>query len=67
MSTKPITTPTVNPTSFRFPFELKGHPEEIVAAHRYAFSGLIDANNGIASLKSQIDSLTAQLAKLQGK
>jgi len=43
-----------NPVSLRFPFELKGVPEEVAQAHRYAFQGLLDANQAIASLSSQI-------------
>lgn len=58
---------TVNPTSLRYPFELKGQPEEVVQAHRYSFQGLVDANNGIAALKQQITELQAQVKKLSGK
>ena len=46
-----------NPINVRFPFELKDQHAEVVQAHRYAFQGLVDANQAIASLKSQIDKI----------
>lgn len=64
MSTKP----TVNPISQRFPFEmdLAKHPPEIVQAFRYHSQGLVDCNQGIASLKSQLDAAMARIAALEG-
>ena len=44
----------LNPTSLRYPFELKGQPDEVVQAHRYAFQGLVDLNQAVVSLKSQV-------------
>ena len=43
-----------NPINVRYPFELKDQPHEVVQAHRFAFQGLVDLNQAIASLKSQI-------------
>ena len=48
----------VNPISLRYPFELRDQPPEIVQAHRYAFSGLVDLNQAIAALKAQLDAKT---------
>ncbi len=47
---------TLNPTSFRYPFELKNLEKsdpEATQAHRYAFQGLTDLNNAIVALKKQ--------------
>lgn len=52
-----MSSPPVNPISVRFPFELKGAPPEVVQAHRYAFQGLVDLNQAVASLKSQINTI----------
>ena len=49
---------TVNPISQRYPFELRDQPPEVVQAHRYAFSGLVDLNQAVASLRSQIVKLS---------
>ncbi len=46
-----------NPVSMRYPFELKEQPHEVQQAHRYAFQGLVDLNQAIASLKTQIDAI----------
>ena len=43
-----------NPINVRYPFELRDQPHEVVQAHRYAFQGLVDLNQAVASLKSQI-------------
>lgn len=48
---------THNPINVRYPFELKDQPAEVVQAHRYAFQGLVDLNQAIASLKTQIDAI----------
>lgn len=53
----------LNPTTFRFPFELKDQPPEVRDAHRYAFSGLLDLNQAIASLKTQVDSAKSVATK----
>lgn len=50
-----MSTPPLNPTSLRFPFELRDQPPEVVQAHRFAFQGLADLNQAIAALKSQVD------------
>ena len=50
-----MSTPPLNPTSLRFPFELRDQPAEVVQAHRYAFQGLTDLNQAIAALKNQVD------------
>jgi len=47
----------VNPTSFRFPFELKDQPPDVVQAHRYSFQGILDLNNAVVALKSQISAI----------
>lgn len=49
-----------NSTSMRFPFNLTGkvHPE-VELAHRMMFNGLVDANQAIVELKSQITSLSS--------
>lgn len=52
-----MSTPTVNPISVRYPFELRDQPHEVVQAHRFAFQGLVDLNQAIASLKGQIDKI----------
>jgi len=53
---------SVNPVSQRFPFDaqLAEQPEGVVAAHRYAFSGIVDLNQAIASLKLQMNAMTPQ-------
>jgi hypothetical protein len=48
----------VNPISQRYPFELRDQSPEVVQAHRYAFQGIVDLNQAIASLKSQITNLS---------
>ncbi len=45
----------VNPISLRYPFELKDQAPEVVQAHRYAFQGIVDLNQAIAALKSQLN------------
>lgn len=52
MSNSPL-----NPTSFRLPFEseLRDQPEGVQRAHRAAFQGILDLNQAIVSLKSQVD------------
>lgn len=64
MSTKP----TINPINQRYPFEMElaKHPPEIVQAHRYAFQGLVDSQNGIKALKTQLDAALARIAALEG-
>lgn len=52
-----MSTPQVNPTSFRYPFELKDQPSEVQAAHRYAFSGILDLNQAVATLAGKINSI----------
>lgn len=47
----------VNPTSFRYPFALKDQPPEVKQAHLFAFNGLLDVNQAIASMKTQIETL----------
>lgn len=49
---------STNPLNVRYPFELRNQPPEIQQAHRYAFQGILDLNQAIKSLKSQIDSKT---------
>jgi hypothetical protein len=56
-----MSTPPLNPISLRYPFELKNQPDEVVQAHRYAFQGLVDLNQAVASLKSQINTHTTQI------
>ena len=53
---------SLNPISQRFPFEtqLQGESEGVRAAHRYAFSGIVDLNQALASLKTQVDAVKAQ-------
>lgn len=46
-----------NPINVRFPFELKDQPHEVQQAHRYAFQGLVDLNQAIASISSQVSRL----------
>lgn len=47
------------PTSFRYPFNLKGKiHEEADAAIRYAFSGLKDLNDAIRSLNTKVNTNT---------
>ena len=59
---------SVNPISFRKPPNIKGkvHPdvEQTILDHD---NSIVDLNQANASLKSQIDSLQAQLTKLAGK
>ena len=49
--------PTVNPISFRFPFELRDQHPEVVQAFRYHSQGLVDLNQAVKSLRSQIVAL----------
>jgi hypothetical protein len=50
--------PSQTPVSFRFPFDLDGKVDpEVVQAHRYAFQGILDLNNAVTSLKSQVEGL----------
>ena len=56
MSTAP---PALNPISLRYPFELKDQPPEVVQAHRYTFQGLVDLNQAIAAMKSQLEAVKA--------
>jgi hypothetical protein len=50
---------STNPASFRLPsFDLET-PEGRTAAHRYVASGIVDLNQAIPQLKSQIDALAA--------
>lgn len=59
-----MSTNRTNPTTFRYPFtaELADQPDGVQAAHRYAFSGLLDVNQAIAALKQQMDALKAGTA-----
>ena len=54
----------VNPPSFRVPPNLKGlvHPDVEQTIYEHDQS-IVDLNKANASLKSQIDALTAQLGK----
>ena len=52
-----MSTPTVNPINVRFPFELKDQHPEVVQAHRYAFQGLVDLNQAVATLTGKINSI----------
>lgn len=57
-----MSTPPLNPTTFRFPFDIEGNAHDsVVSAIRYCFSGLLDINQAIPHLKSQLDS-TATVA-----
>jgi hypothetical protein len=49
---------TVNPISFRLPTFDLSNEEGRQAAHRYTASGIVDLNQAIASLKSQITKLS---------
>lgn len=51
------TAPTLNPPSQRYPFEaeIAQLPAGLQQAHRYAFNGLVDLNQAIVALKSQVD------------
>jgi len=49
---------STNPLNLRYPFELRNQPPEVVQAHRYAFQGILDLNQAIKSLKSQLDAKT---------
>ena len=51
---------TPNPINVRFPFELKGVPHEVVQAHRYAFQGLVDLNQAVAAISTQIRAFKPQ-------
>lgn len=51
--------PQVNPINVRYPFELKDQHPEVVQAHRYAFQGLVDLNQAIATLTGKINSIKA--------
>ena len=57
-----MSTPTLNPPSLRFPFELVGHPREIVEAHRFAFNGLLDLNQAIRALSAKVNTNTTSIA-----
>lgn len=48
---------STNPTSFRYPFEsqIASLTPEVQQAHRFAYNGILDLTNAIASLKSQIN------------
>ena len=48
---------SVNPINVRFPFELHNQPPEVVQAHRYAFQGLVDLNQAIATLTTKINTI----------
>lgn len=61
-----MSTPVLNPINVRFPFELKDQPHEVVQAHRYAFQGLVDVNQAIASLRSQIVALKPSVPTSKG-
>ena len=54
----------INPPSFRVPPNLKGlvHPDVEQTIYEHDQS-IVDLNKANASLKSQIDALTAQLGK----
>ncbi len=54
-----MSNPPLNPTSFRYPFELKDQPSEVVQAHRYAFQGLTDLNQAIAAMSAKINAIKA--------
>lgn len=51
------TTTPLNPPSQRYPFEseIAELPPGIQQAHRFAFNGLLDVNQAIVALKSQVD------------
>jgi hypothetical protein len=50
-----MSAPPLNPTSFRYPFQLEGKAEpEVVQALRYHASGILDLNQAIAALKEQV-------------
>lgn len=55
-----MSTPPLNPTSFRYPFQLSDEATlpEVIAAVRYHSSGILDLNQAITALKPQVD--TAQ-------
>jgi len=57
-----MSTPTLNPPSLRFPFELVGHPREIVEAHRFAFNGLLDLNQAVRALNTKVNTNTTSIA-----
>jgi hypothetical protein len=51
------TTAALNPPSVRYPFEseIADLSPGLQQAHRYAFNGLVDVNQAIVALKSQVD------------
>lgn len=53
---------TLNPIYLRYPFELRGQPEEVVQAHRYAFQQLVDVNQAIAALNTKVNANTSTMA-----
>ena len=55
-----MSTPPLNPTSFRFPLQIgdDASPAEVIQAVRYHSNGIVDLNQAIVALKSQVD--TAQ-------
>jgi hypothetical protein len=46
----------LNPLNLRYPFDLSGEKPEVQQAHLFAFNGLLDVNQAIAALKTQVDS-----------
>ena len=55
--------PPVNPIGFRLPFEIEGKAEpEIVQALHYHDDGLVDLNQAVASIKSQMGKSSATTA-----
>jgi hypothetical protein len=50
------TPPSLNPLNLRYPFDLSGEKPEVQQAHLFAFNGLLDINQAIAALKTQVDS-----------
>ena len=55
-----MSAPSVNPIGFRLPFEIEGKAEpEIVQALHYHDDGLVDLNQAIVSLKSQMGKSSA--------
>jgi hypothetical protein len=52
---------TINLESFRYPFEteIANESDGAKAAHRNAYQGILDLNQAIASLKSQLTSVTS--------
>lgn len=52
--------PPLNPISQRLPFDVEGKAEpEVVANLRYNTSGIVDLNQAVAALKSQVDAAHA--------